>query len=93
MSGLTNHLLDKQNFAAAAATHNGHAAGDREREVAAAAIQFFFIQLFNYFMQLFSHFLQPFSYFIQLLGYFIQLFSYFVQLLSYFIQLFSQLTL
>ena len=26
-------MLDKQNFAAAAATHNGHAAGEREREV------------------------------------------------------------
>ena len=35
LSGLSNHLLDKQNFAAAAATHNGHASGEREREVAA----------------------------------------------------------
>lgn len=35
LTGLSNHLLDKQNFAAAAATHNGHASGEREREVAA----------------------------------------------------------
>ena len=27
LAGLTNHLLDKQNFAAAAATHNGRSAG------------------------------------------------------------------
>merc|ERR1719494_541816 len=35
LAGLSNHLLDKQNFAAAAATHNGHAhaSGEREREV------------------------------------------------------------
>ena len=35
LPGLSNHLLDKQNFAAAAATHNGHASVEREREVAA----------------------------------------------------------
>jgi len=32
LAGLTNHLPDKQNFAAAVATHNGHLPEQRERE-------------------------------------------------------------
>ena len=42
LPGLSNHLLDKQNFAAAAATHNGHASGEREREVAASSSSYLF---------------------------------------------------